>query len=256
MMGFSGLIATVRKGKQFWLSEVQGLNLMTQGETREDALDMIVDAMGELIQDSAVEIGLKSIDGGYFAVLTNRAAVLKALSEERLNEVRGRSWVECFCKDCGKLVYTSGSERHDADYQWICSNRLCEHSEHAEHYGDMDAPDWAGELPDNIGELIKRKWMKDKGLLQRLYEHGVNFRIEVDTDNDVVGQRILVVDLFDGNGMENVDRVLSDDVNEAAQWLLGKMKGCDPAMVEELLKEEKADNEELEDGESDMSSQG
>ena len=40
----------IRKNKNHWLVEVSSLNIMTQGETREEALFMIKDAIKEYMK--------------------------------------------------------------------------------------------------------------------------------------------------------------------------------------------------------------
>jgi len=251
MLDFSGLNGTIREGEESYLVEIQGLNLLVQGADLNNtcgyhnSLNSTARIIEEMVGGDLV-VEMKYICDYHFAVLADKPDKLKALSEERLKELRGRSWVECFCKDCGKIVYTSGSERHDADYQWICSNDLCERSKHAEHLGDMDAPDWAGELPENIGKLVERKWRRDKGMLQRLYESGASFSVEVEDNNEVIGTRILKVGMHNEHG-EGIGSVLSDSIVEGEQWLLKRWGDCNPASVEQILKEEKRDNGRKED---------
>ena len=151
-------------------------------------------------------------------------------------------WVCSYCTDCGRIVYTSASEEYNADYRWTCSNDDCGHSKVSEHTADSDLPSWTAYLPEDIGNYVERQKRIEKGLLQRLYERDVNFRLEVDEENGVVHQRIMMMELLDRES-HPVAHVFSDTVEEAERWLLNRVRECDPAAIESLEKEMREEEE-------------
>jgi len=72
-----------KEGK-FWLIEVPALDLMTQGETKKEALFMIQDAIEELIDAKDVKVDLQVEKNGEFSVGCNEARFLIALMLKRL----------------------------------------------------------------------------------------------------------------------------------------------------------------------------
>lgn len=82
-MFFSGMTGRVWKSDELWLVEVKALDLMTQGASGEDARSMVVDAIVCIVDDQTVSIEARDLDGEYFALFTNRVAVLEDLQINR-----------------------------------------------------------------------------------------------------------------------------------------------------------------------------
>ena len=84
------------KSKKFWLIEVPSLDVMTQGKSREDALDMIRDAIIELVKcyfESIVrkqfDITLNNYQRGVIGIRASDNKLLLALSLRRQREKSG-----------------------------------------------------------------------------------------------------------------------------------------------------------------------
>lgn len=75
---------SIRKGERYWLAEVPSIDLMTQGETKREALDMTLDAIVTLVDKSGfkVEICGEEADG-VFGVRSADTQAFVNLSLER-----------------------------------------------------------------------------------------------------------------------------------------------------------------------------
>lgn len=85
----------VWKNKGYWLVEVSSLNVITQGETREEALTMIEDAIIEYVnyffESAAVkfELHVKDYKKGVIGITSNDNKLLMALSLRKQREKCG-----------------------------------------------------------------------------------------------------------------------------------------------------------------------
>jgi hypothetical protein len=96
-MEFEGIIRRDRKNA-LWLAEVKALNLMTQGDSKENAIFMLKDAVTELLRDTFSEEASKtiSLDVHFhgeraFGVIANDSKLLIALALRRKREQAGIS---------------------------------------------------------------------------------------------------------------------------------------------------------------------
>lgn len=202
---------------------------------------------GEVVQFDLQHCFINSVrDDGGVTLLSVWVENLDEHSTKR-QKLPGRDyWVCGYCIDCGYIVFTAPSYDPDSDYRWVCSNHECVNGKDLVFTGDMEEPPWFRGFPnENIGRLIERRKRAKKGLLQRMYEYGVDFRLEVDEENRTVGDRIMCVELLVKGKV--VANVLSDNIEEAERWLLRALHKHDPATAEKLemeLKEEEADDKE------------
>lgn len=86
----------VWKSKKQWLIEVPSLNIMTQGYSKEEAIDMIKDAILEYIvyyfeseMDKNFEISVHLYKKGIIGIKTTNSKLLLALSLRRQREKSG-----------------------------------------------------------------------------------------------------------------------------------------------------------------------
>lgn len=86
----------VWKSKNHWLIEVPSLNVMTQGESKEEALEMVEDAIMEYLRyyfKSEIEEGLtvtvKDYKKGVIGIIASNNKLLLALSLRRQREKSG-----------------------------------------------------------------------------------------------------------------------------------------------------------------------
>jgi predicted RNase H-like HicB family nuclease len=83
------------KNKNHWLVEVSSLNIMTQGQTREEALFMIKDAIMEYIKyyfESEIEgfkLDVNDYKKSVIGITTNNHKLLQALSLRKQREKSG-----------------------------------------------------------------------------------------------------------------------------------------------------------------------
>lgn len=84
------------KNKGFWLVEVPSLDIMTQGQSKEDALFMIKDAVLELIMSyfkndigKDFNVQVNSYKKGVIGIMTNDNSLMLALSLRRQREKSG-----------------------------------------------------------------------------------------------------------------------------------------------------------------------
>ncbi len=84
------------KSKQFWLVEVPSLDAMTQGRTREEALEMVKDLVKEMLinyfpneVDDNLEINVVPYKGKLIGITTNNNSLILALSLRRQREKSG-----------------------------------------------------------------------------------------------------------------------------------------------------------------------
>ena len=96
-MEFEGIIKRTRK-TSLWLAEVQALDLITQGASKEDAIFMLKDAVTELLRDTFSEETSKSISFDVhfhgektFGLIANDSKLLVALALRRKREQAGIS---------------------------------------------------------------------------------------------------------------------------------------------------------------------
>lgn len=83
------------KSKSHWLVEVSSLNIMTQGETREEALFMIKDAIMEYIkyffesESEGFELSINEYKKSVIGITSNNNRLLLALSLRKQREKSG-----------------------------------------------------------------------------------------------------------------------------------------------------------------------
>jgi predicted RNase H-like HicB family nuclease/DNA-binding XRE family transcriptional regulator len=85
-MRFRGRI--VRDGK-FWFIEVPALNVMTQGHTRKEALEMIADAIESLVNESGFKVDVYAKRGEGFEVGSADTSRLTAFFLKRRRQASG-----------------------------------------------------------------------------------------------------------------------------------------------------------------------
>lgn len=90
-MRFSG---KVWKEGRLWLVEVPALDIMTQGSTKQEALEMIADAIEGYVDRSGFEVKVFLGDGGDIEVGSNHVAALTALYLRRRRQASGLTLVE------------------------------------------------------------------------------------------------------------------------------------------------------------------
>jgi len=90
------LEGTLKKEGKFWMVEVPSLNLLTQGKTRQEALEMIADAVIGLTEcyfeseiDESFEIEATNYDEGVIGLSATDNRLLLALSLRRQREKSG-----------------------------------------------------------------------------------------------------------------------------------------------------------------------
>ena len=84
------------KSKQFWLVEVSSLNAMTQGRTREEALEMAKHLIKEMLinyfpdeVNNKLKINVVPYKGRLIGITTNNNSLILALSLRRQREKSG-----------------------------------------------------------------------------------------------------------------------------------------------------------------------
>jgi hypothetical protein len=90
-MRFSG---RVWKEGRWWLVEVPALEIMTQGSTRREALEMIADAIEGHVDRPGFEVRVFAGAGGEIEVGSDDVAVLTALYLRRRRQASGLTLVE------------------------------------------------------------------------------------------------------------------------------------------------------------------
>jgi predicted RNase H-like HicB family nuclease len=84
----------IRKSKGFWLIEVPSLDMMTQGKSKEEALEMIKDAIEQYIDyyfdiKKGLEVKINRYKKNIIGVATTDNAILLSLSLRRQREMSG-----------------------------------------------------------------------------------------------------------------------------------------------------------------------
>lgn len=86
----------VWKSKNHWLIEVPSLNVMTQGESKEEALEMVEDAIMEYLRyyfesevDDNFTVTVKDYKKGVIGIMASNNKLLLALSLRRQREKSG-----------------------------------------------------------------------------------------------------------------------------------------------------------------------
>jgi len=77
------LEGTVKKSKEYWLVEVPAIDLMTQGKTRGEALDMIIDAVETLVDKPGFKVGIHDRRKNVIGVWSDDAQAFMDLMLER-----------------------------------------------------------------------------------------------------------------------------------------------------------------------------
>jgi hypothetical protein len=90
-MRFSG---KVWKEGRLWLVEVPALDILTQGNTKQEALEMIADAIEGYVDHSGFEVRVFLGIGGDIEVGSNDVAALTALYLRRRRQASGLTLVE------------------------------------------------------------------------------------------------------------------------------------------------------------------
>lgn len=83
-MKFKG---TVKKGSKYWLVEVPALDVMTQGETRREALEMIADAIEILVDKPGFKVEVHAQSEETIEVESNDINLLNALFIQRNSQI-------------------------------------------------------------------------------------------------------------------------------------------------------------------------
>src|SRR5437773_4052271 len=82
------------KDRKHWLVEVPLLDVMTQGRTRHEALEMIVDAIESLAHQKGFRARVHRAEGEHIEVGSTDTAMLTALMLRRQREAHGLSLAE------------------------------------------------------------------------------------------------------------------------------------------------------------------
>lgn len=90
------LEGTLKKDGKFWIIEIPSLNLMTQGKTKKEALEMIVDAVAGLAEcyfesemEESMVIQATEYEKGVIGLSATDSKILLALSLRRQREKSG-----------------------------------------------------------------------------------------------------------------------------------------------------------------------
>ncbi len=101
------LEGNIWKSKQFWLIEIPSLDAMTQGRTKKEAFEMLVDLIREMLinyfPDVRIDsfiINITEFKNGLIGVTTNNNSLILALSLRRQREQSG-STVRQVCERLG-----------------------------------------------------------------------------------------------------------------------------------------------------------
>ena len=97
---------TVKKGEKFWLVEVPALDVMTQGHTRREALEMIADAIEVLVDQPDFKVEVHARRGEKIEVGSKETGLLTALYLQRRRQASGLTLAET-----AKLL---GAKSHNA----------------------------------------------------------------------------------------------------------------------------------------------
>ena len=81
----------IRRDGKWWAVEVPLLNLFTQGRTRKEAFEMVVDAARLLADDESLEIDLFSMGGESFELGSDDKAAFYGLLLRRQRQAHGLS---------------------------------------------------------------------------------------------------------------------------------------------------------------------
>lgn len=88
------LEGSLRQDGGYWLAEIPLLDLMTQGMTRQDAQEMVADAIQALVGKQPFDVRVTREDGGRLEVGSSDVAVWMALILRRQREKHGLSLSE------------------------------------------------------------------------------------------------------------------------------------------------------------------
>jgi hypothetical protein len=93
------------------------------------------------------------------------------------------SWLHGLCKKCNyPIVVTQPHfEKFSADYQWYCSNRLCENHIYGEHTYDNELPTFIL----SIKESISTENVSDNiSLVEKEYHSIIRQQIDIELENN------------------------------------------------------------------------
>lgn len=91
-MGYGMKIeGSLYKDSSFWLAEMPILDILTQGKTKKEALEMAQGAILDLVDSSQLEISLVSNQGDKFVLGSNSTDLLASLILRRQREKNGLS---------------------------------------------------------------------------------------------------------------------------------------------------------------------
>ncbi|MCP4676589.1 MAG: helix-turn-helix domain-containing protein [Deltaproteobacteria bacterium] len=84
----------VWKKKKFWLVEIPALDVMTQGRTKKEALQMIADAIEVLVDQPGFKVEVHSGSGKEIEVGSENVGILTALFLQRRRQASGLTLAE------------------------------------------------------------------------------------------------------------------------------------------------------------------
>jgi predicted RNase H-like HicB family nuclease len=120
----------IRKNKNHWLVEVPSLNVMTQGESREEALEMVVGAIREYlyyyfesIMNDNIEVTVIDYKRTTIGISSNNNKLLLALSLRRQREKSGLTM-----REASERMGASSSNAY-AQYEKGCTRMSLEQYE-------------------------------------------------------------------------------------------------------------------------------
>ena len=78
------LVGVVKKQGRYWVIEVPGLDIMTQGRTKKEALFMIEEAVELVSEAEGFSVKVEELGANQFSLATNNDSVLTGLMIKRL----------------------------------------------------------------------------------------------------------------------------------------------------------------------------
>lgn len=78
-----------RKEGRFWVIEVPALDVVTQGTSKDDALEMIADAIESLVNTKGFKVDVKQLNKEEFSISSQSVTPLMALFFKRQRQKKG-----------------------------------------------------------------------------------------------------------------------------------------------------------------------
>lgn len=88
------LVGRIFRDGKFWLAEVPILDAMTQGRSREEAFEMVVDMLRTLVDDARFEVSVTARGEGAFEVVSPDVRTMTCLLLRRARQRGGRTLSE------------------------------------------------------------------------------------------------------------------------------------------------------------------